>query len=122
MLDAYLKQFLAIDGVTPEEAMLHALVKERNRLRVAARTEDARVGELLLQISGILERLIGHVQPGTACKPQGHRAPTAKRAAVPQRARRRARRHERDPLVPELRTLLAEGWRVSQAARKLGIP
>lgn len=122
MLEAYLKQFFAIDGVTPEEAMHHALIKERNRLRAAACADEAPVAELLLWISGALQLLVNHIQPGPVCEPQGHRAPSVERAAVRHRARRRARAYERDALLPEPRALLTDGRRVSQAARRLGIP
>jgi len=58
MLENYVKQFLAIDGVTPDEAMQHALTKERNRLLRAARKDDPPASDLWVQAAHAMEPLI----------------------------------------------------------------
>jgi hypothetical protein len=141
MLEDYRKQFLEI-GLTEDEALLHALIKDRNRLLLAGRALEPKVADYnrrileavarntpsqptsthsSLDLQFHLRRLIG----------KGDDVPTAARRLGISRAtaysrlstrRRPITRQQRRELLPKLNALLAQDYDVRTASQELGIP
>jgi hypothetical protein len=115
-LEKYLTEFLAIEGVSVEEASQFALAKERNRLLLAADAAGPTVARLLRRAASALAPQLDEFRRKIQATPE---APPIPR---PRLMRTRRRRFDRAILLPKLRVALAEGDRLAAAARKLGVP
>jgi transcriptional regulator of acetoin/glycerol metabolism len=142
VLEDYRKEFLEI-GLTEDEALLHALIKARNRLLLAGCASESQVTDYnrrileasarntpsreptstqsSLDLQFQLRRLIG----------KGDNVPTAARILHISRStaysrlssrRRPITRQQRRELLPKLNALLAQGYDVRTASQELGIP
>jgi Homeodomain-like domain len=142
MLEHYRKQFLEI-GLTADEALLHAMIKERNRLLLSGRTLEPELAEYNRLILEANARNMPSCQPTSTQSSldlqfqlrrligKGDDVPTAARRLGISRAnaysrlsnrRRPLTRQQRRELLPMFDALLTQGYDVRMASQELGIP
>ena len=109
-LEEYLRQFLAIEGVSPEEAMQFALHKEQCRLLLAADSAEPQVAELLRKAAAALTPLRST-----------ENGPREQRPYRPNPRRYHSQKHDKATLLPRLQALIAGGQRLGDAAKSIGI-
>jgi Homeodomain-like domain len=128
MLEVYRKQFLEI-GLTEDEALLHALIKDRNRLLLAGRALEPQVADYSRRILEAIEVNTPSSQPTSKQSSldlqfqlrrligKGDDVATAARLLGISRTTAYSRE-----LLPKLNALLAQGYDVRTASQELGIP
>jgi hypothetical protein len=114
-----LKKFLAIEGVSLDEAMQFAIAQERSRLLSAANSSEPAVASVLRSVASALKPLLTQAQWKVTNSPAGT---LDIHSLSLDRCRRRSGKYNREERSPMLAELIASGLPLAEAARRIGIP